>query len=330
MKLLLMMRGARKLVESSANVRAGERVVIVTDFARASVGKAMAAAAHSCGAQVSLIAIPPLTFDSEEPPGTVAAAMREADVVFTPMAKSIAHSAAVHRALLAGARVMSMTDFVDESLMTGGIEADFARLKPLCDHVARLLSQARLIRVSSPAGTDIQFDVDGREGNSHPCVISKPGEFSGAINIEANIAPIEGTAEGTIVADAAIPNYGVGVLKEPVRYEVQRGMITEIRGGEQANRIKSVMTSANDINVFNVAQLGLGLNPNCRTMERLQEAHGYWGTCHFGIGTSENLGGTVRAAMHYDCHLWNPKVELDGNVIIDSGDVLVGKEFVTS
>ena len=44
-------------------------------------------------------------------------------------------------------------------------------------------------------------------------------------NIEANIAPLEGTTNGTLVVDGSIPYYNVGVIIEPVLFEIDKGYV---------------------------------------------------------------------------------------------------------
>jgi hypothetical protein len=42
---------------------------------------------------------------------------------------------------------------------------------------------------------------------------------------------------------------------------------------------------------------------------------------HIGIGTNITLGGNVKAAIHYDLLMWEATIELDGNVILEKGEV---------
>ena len=124
------------------------------------------------------------------------------------------------------------------------------------DRVAELLSKARRVRVTGPAGTDVEFSVEGRRGNSHPCIVDRPGVFTGIPNIEANISPVEGTAEGMIVFDASIPNLRSGTLAESVRLTVEKGVVVKIEGGRDAKHLERMWAAQNDPNGYDVFSLG--------------------------------------------------------------------------
>ncbi|MEE9274752.1 MAG: hypothetical protein V3V62_05545 [bacterium] len=318
-----MERGAEILVRDCAGVREGEEVLVVTDAERLPIARAVEAAALRAGARATVVVCPPRRIDNEEPPPAVAAAMRAARVVFLPVTLALAHTRATREAIGAGARVLSMSAFTERQMREGGLMADFRARRPLCDALAGRLSRAGKARVTNPAGTDLAFSLEGREGNSHCCILDGPG-FTAVPNIEANTSPREGTAEGALVADGSIPYYGIGVLREPVRFEIRGGFVREIAGGEQAAFLRDLLAAQNDRWVYNVAQFAMGLNPECRefTGEMLND-EGVNGTIHFGVGTSANLGGDVQAKTHFDAIIRKPSVWLDGELIIEAGEIRV-------
>ena len=316
MKELLMMKGAKTLVDVATKVQAGETVLLVTDYAKTDIAQAVAAVACDRGAEVMIMSMKPRKRGGEEPPAAVAAAMKNADVVIVPVSYSITHTHAVKNAAAAGARIIVMTDFTPEVMMHGGIEADFDQIKPTCIAVAKALETAEEIHITSPGGTDLRFNTKGRRGNALYCVVEK-GQFSTIPTIEANTTPIEGTAEGIIVCDASIPYLGIGLVDEPVICKVEGGFITEIKGGRAAEILRKDLASHADKNSYNIAELGIGLNPKCRMCGIMLEDEGVLGTCHIGIGTSLTLGGVTKAPCHYDLIMWHPTIAADGKVIFD-------------
>ena len=205
-------------------------------------------------------------------------------------------------------------------MVSGGLEADFAQVKSTCVAVGDRMARTRVAHVTSRQGTDLTFRVEGRRVNVMPCVV-EPGEFSPAPTAEVNFSPIEGTANGTIVADASIPYLGIGLLKQPVRFTVREGFIVEIEGGdpEQVGRLKAAWEQQADPNVYNVAEMGIGMNPNCRFTGIMLEDEGVLGSIHIGTGTNITLGGKVKARSHYDLIMSKPTLELDGELLIQEG-----------
>lgn len=293
MQSLLMQRGAKTLVDVSTRVKAGEKVLIVTDFTKTAIAEAIAAVAQDRGAEVMIMIMQPRERAGQEPPKPVAEAMLAADVVFVPVSRSVTHTHAVKNAAANGARIIVMTDFTEEMMRHGGIEADFASIKPQCLAMARKLEAAKAIHLTTPGGTDLRFDSTGRRGNALYCLV-EPGEFSTIPTVEANTTPVEGTAEGVIVCDASIPYLGIGLVDAPVTCTVSKGFITRIEGGRAADILRRDLESHNDKNSFNVAELGLGLNPCCRMCGIMLEDEGVIGTAHIGIGTNITLGGQTK------------------------------------
>lgn len=320
MEQVLMMKGANRLMDVCARVREGEKVLIVTDYPKVPIAEVIASAVHERGADAVVTIMTPRELDGAEPPAHVAAAMKAADVIFTPLTHSITHSNATKEAIEAGARGIMLSAFIPDQLISGGINGDFEGIEPLCKKVADLLANADTAHLTTPAGTDITMSLAGRPGNAHTGLAHNPGDFTTVPNIESSISPVEGSAEGIIVADASIPYYNVGVLREPVRYEVTNGRIEKITGGAQAEQISDVMKNCNNDAVYNIAQLAFGLNPECKMKGVMLDDEGVYGTAHIGIGTSTLLGGEIKAPGHYDAIMWRPTLRLDDKVVLEDGE----------
>ena len=117
------------------------------------------------------------------------------------------------------------------------------------------------------------------------------------------------------------PYLGIGILEEPIVCTMERGYITRMEGGPEADRLREYLSSFGDHNCFNVAELGVGLNPNARLTGEMLEDEGVLGTIHIGIGTSHTLGGEIVAPTHYDLLMWEPTIEVDGRVVQQDKEV---------
>ena len=263
MRQIEMIRGARTIVETCAGVKPGESVLIITDTNMVKIAEVLAMAVRERDAEPILAVMIPRRGHGEEPPACIAEAMKKANVILTPVSTSITHTRAVKEAAAAGSRAVALTAFTEDLLIRGGIQADFKKLKPICLEVARRFGEAKMVKLTTPAGTSLTLRKEGRRGNALYCIVG-PGEFSPVPNVEANFSPLEGTAEGVIVADASIPYLGIGLLKEPARCKVEKGFIVEIEGGTQADILRRDLQARKDPNCYNIAELGVGLNPESR------------------------------------------------------------------
>ena len=284
MENIYMSRGASKVVNTCAKVKAGEQVLIVTELSRLSIAQALAAEVYRVGAEPAVCIMEPRKQDGAEPPKEIAAAMKASDVFLNVVGTSITHTNAVKEAVAAGSRGLVLTHFTEEMMIHGGIEGDFEQAKLVCTAMAQAMAGAEKIVLTSPSGTHLEYSAKGRRGNSLYCMV-EPGQFSTLPTVEANVSPLEGTANGVIVADGSIPYIGIGV--------------------------------------YNIAEHGVGLNPKCRFCGFMLEDEGVFGSCHIGIGTSITLGGVVKAACHYDVIMKNGTIVADGKMLMEHGVPMV-------
>lgn len=321
-----MAAGAAKLVRVCADVQPGEDALIVTDMAQDfSITQALTTALCAAGARPVVMITSVVKTDSGEPPASVSAAMQNADVIFTPVSVSITHTNAVKNACAAGARIVALTQWIPDMMIRGGIEADFAAIEPDVLSVARVWDESETVHVTTPAGTDLTLDIRGRLGTPHAKTgIVRKGHFHPVPDIESPVSPV--SANGLIVCDASIPYLGIGIPDAPVTLQVRDGNVVSIEGGRAADTVRESWDAMHDPGVYNVAELGIGMNPHCRLIGVMLEDEGVAGTCHIGVGTSITLGGTVKAACHYDFIMHEPTITVDGKVLMDNGRLILTRK----
>jgi len=322
------LKGARKVIEVCANTQPGERVLILADMNTVKIGELLAIASMGITDNTVLSVITPRTTHGAEPPTHIASAMRESDVLVMPLTYSMTHASVVEEARKTGARVLSMGDFTESMLEKGGIDADFLKLQKVVDHVAEFLTKGKRVRMTTGNGTDITMDISGRQGNSEPGLSREPGSFSSPPNMEANIGPVEGTSEGLLYVDAAIPHPALGVIGDPITLVVKEGQIVEIQGGKQADVLRAVLNEMNDPAIYNIAELGIGLNPCSRICGSMLEDEGCYGTGHIGIGDNLAYGGHVKSKGHIDVIMHSPTIEIDGVCMEKDGQLTFDLEEV--
>lgn len=324
---MLAVQGARTIVENCASIKKGEKVFIVTDYETFGSALLIAKAAYAIGAEVDMGIMKSRDLDGQEPTECMAAAMERANIVLTPVSKSLAHTTAINKALTAGARALSLTAISEELMASPAFRADFKRQAPIVKKVAQLFTRADELTITTPAGTNLKVGLKGRKGNAHKCLVNRPGQFSAAPNIEANFSPVEGTTEGIFVSDASVPYLGIGKLSSPITFTIEKGKIIKTEGGPEAEKIKRIWAEQNDPNVYNIAQFAIGLNPEIKEAIGILGCNydeGVFGTAHIGIGTSTNLGGKIKTSTHFDALMNKPTVILDGEItLLKDGELML-------
>ena len=79
------------------------------------------------------------------------------------------------------------------------------------------------------------------------------------------------------------------------------------------------MEKQNDPNVYNIALVAVGLNPKIKFPVGVLGCNydeGVFGNVHIGIGTSSNVGGSVKACLHFDALMHKATMYLDGKIFI--------------
>lgn len=322
MKQILMARGAKIIVETCAGMKAGEKALIVTEPEMNNIALAVASAIIAINAEPVIIYIAPRSSDGQEPPIMTAKAMEYSDVFFNIVKTSITHTRATRDAVNAGSRGIMMTQFNEDMLIKGGVFANFNEIAPQCKKIAKSLENSNNITLTSKHGTNLSFSAKGRRGNALTCLISK-GEFTTVPTIEANVSPLEGSANGEIVANASVPYIGIGLLTEPIYFKVKDNFIIDVKGGKQADVLKRNWESKKDPNVYNIAEMGIGLNPECSFIGSMLEDEGVYGSVHIGTGTSITLGGIIKAACHYDLIMTDATINVDGKEILKDSKVQI-------
>lgn len=319
MTILEEMKGARILVDICGVVRIGEKVVIATDTDKLQIADIITKACIERGVEPIALSMIPRKNHGEEPPIPFAVALREADVVFAVTSFSLFHTNARIEACKKGVRWVNLPDFSMQMLREGGLFVDFHKQSMKAEKIGQILSSGSSVRVITDKGTNIQFSIAGRDAIVESGISDKPGMVNSPPDIECSIAPLEGTAKGKIVIDGSIVLPGLGPLKEEVSLCILGGFVKEIEGSEKAILFKNILKSAQEKEVYNIGEFGIGLNPKCKICGSMLEDEGVYGTIHFGIGDNHTMGGCVEASMHTDVVVKNPTVFIDEKMVIKSG-----------
>jgi leucyl aminopeptidase (aminopeptidase T) len=253
-----------------------------------------------------------------EPPRPVAAAMAAADVVLAPTIQSLSHTAARKAASEAGVRIATLPG-VTEEMLARLMNGDLDEMRRRGWAIVNLLNSGSQVRITDANGSDLRFSIEGREGIVDAGELSGKGAFGNLPCGEGFIAPVEGTAEGTLVVDGSIA--AIGLVSSPVRLTVEAGHLVGATGDEGAQLMELLTPHGPD--GTNVAELGIGTNEEAILTGNILEDEKIFGTAHVAFGASAGIGGTVQVPVHLDVVVKEPIVEIDGEAILGGGELLI-------
>lgn len=314
-RLEKMAPGASKLVAECLGVRSGEDLLVLIDRPNWLVGEALSRAGRELGAEVSLAMMESRRAHAENPPRPFQAALSNTDAAVLAAVFSMANSEARRQAVRDGTRLVSLPGCREETLISGAIEADFPKLKPLIEAVGRILSAGTLVEVTSPSGTDLKIRLAGRKSVDQTAIAREPGSWAPAPNIETAVGPDENGVTGRFVVDGVlIPG---GVPSQPVEVLMDKGKVVDIAGGEDARKLEAFIDSFGDAAMRQVVEFGIGLNPHSRIgLGLMAEDESKFGTVHLGLGEGRTFGVPITAPSHIDLVIRRPTVRVDGREIV--------------
>jgi leucyl aminopeptidase (aminopeptidase T) len=310
-------RAVRTVLRDCLKVEPGEQVLIVCNPVTEELADLMRIEAQGDGAEATMAVISERDSHAAEPSEPVAAAMLVSDVIVAPTIQSISHTAARRAATEAGVRVASLPG-VTEEMLARLMDVDMRALRRLGRAVCAALT-GREARIACANGSDLRLGLEGRTPIVDAGVLGKPGAFGNLPCGEGFVAPVEGTAEGTLVVDGSIA--GIGKVEEPVTLTVRDGHLTDASGDEGALLME--LLGAHGPDGTNVAELGIGTNAEATLTGNVLEDEKILGSAHVAFGASAAIGGTVQVPVHLDCVVLEPTVEVDGRTIAQAGELCV-------
>ena len=90
---------------------------------------------------------------------------------------------------------------------TGMVHTDYKLIERITAAVAKILIEGNEVHITSDFGTDLTFPIEGSKAEEMTG-ICRPGSLACFPDGESAMAPVEGTANDTLVIDASIHRRG--------------------------------------------------------------------------------------------------------------------------
>ena len=206
-------------------------------------------------------------------------------------------------------------------------DATEARVK---DHVKRMRS-AKLMRVTSPAGTDLSVALQGAVVGGNWGTTTRPGTLTHWPGGLVLAFPAAGSVSGQLVlAEGDVNLTFKRYIDRPITLTIEDDHVTQIEGtGADADLLRSYFAAWGDRASYAVSHVGYGLNEAARWDSMAlydkrdfngTELRAFAGNFLYSTGANEVAGRHTRG--HFDWPMRGCTVALDGETVVDAGRVV--------
>ena len=207
---------------------------------------------------------------------------------------------------------------------------DFNQLLANCHSLEIVLARGQTLELQSQAqdGTVHRLTADIGGFDRLPVAsngVIVDGVWGNVPSGETYIAPLEGSARGSVVINGSIPGLVVKPGNQIVLF-FEQGRLKSIHPDDnrtaqflQETQIHRAI-AAGDENWRNLAEIGIGVNT---AVDRLTGNMLYdekaAKTAHIALGSNTFMGGKVDSSIHCDMVIKAPTIQVDGKTIVKKG-----------
>jgi len=332
--------GAQQAVQNCVCVKPGESVAIVTDLQTKTLADAIKTQIDHAGAH----AYPFIMEDFGERPECGTAPLAFPEVMRELLSRSqvsfyIAQCRPgelksfrmpmIETVKTQGIRHAHMPGFT-EIMMSQGMAADYEAIARLCQQVHDIVSPAREIHVTSPAGTDLHasFSPDLQWVISDGYI--EPSHWKNLPDGEVFTAPVD--AQGLVVVDGCFGDFfckKYGQIQDtPLCYELKHGRCIEGSVSCDHDQLKQdfiAYTFGTDENAPRLGEFAIGTNIGLTELigNILQDEK--FPGIHLALGNPypDKTGANWHSDAHNDGLLRDPTIVVDGQTIMEEGTFLI-------
>ena len=216
-----------------------------------------------------------------------------------------------------------------DQIYEDALDLSYEELGAKQEEAIRLL-RSGTVRVTTPDGTNLDFTTGARPFNKQDGNASAERAQGARMLVDREIelpagviriAPIEGSANGTIVIPVA--RFGDATVKN-LKLQILQGRITVISAEENAEIAEKALKEAGDA-AMRFREFGLGMNPKLIIQEgsTVLPYYGYGnGVVRLSLGDNEELGGNVRGGFVRWFFFPNATVSAGSKILVKDGKLI--------
>lgn len=331
---------AWKQVLTLSRLEAGQIVTVLTGAdTHPQTLRCAIAASSEMGARVNRLDLPPVNAEKSLSRDALAylgttpltgnpaaiAALKASDLVLDLM--TLLFSPEQHDILQSGTKILLAIEPPEVLCRLVPTAADRTRVQAAAQRIAG----ARQMHITSKAGTDLRCQMGNFPAISEYGFVDAPGRWDHWPSGFVLTWPNEGQSNGRVVLDRGdillpMKDY----VTEPIELVIEKGFVTRISGGLQAEILKDYMASYEDLEAYAVSHVGWGLQPRASWSMLGQynkeshigmDARAFEGNFLWSMGPNNEAGGSRTTACHIDIPMRHCSVALDGQPMVVNGVV---------
>lgn len=207
-----------------------------------------------------------------------------------------------------GTRYYTCPGINEEMIIWGAMTVNYDAMLSRHDGLIEAFHNSVSAHVTTARGTNLWLDTIERQAVGD--ADAKPGQHANLPAGEVFLAPVEGSANGQVVADVSI--YGIGLLKSPITFHIENGRLTALE--TKSSRISQILfkTLNSDEGADVVSELGIGINDAAVITGNILEDEKKYGTAHIAFGNNLSFpGGQNNSKVHVDVVFDRPTINIE-------------------
>lgn len=300
---------AELVVDNCIRPQSNESMLILSDEQRKRIAQALYDSAVK-------VCNPILILSKKGIPQLGLQAIRDADIVVLLTAEKLELDPRVMKARKEGARVLSLPG-IDEEVFRRAVAVDYDRLRRTTELFSKKLEGAKTVRVKTPAGTNLKFDIDRQPVLRFDGAASKIRKLVRLPDGEACLAPVQSSIDGVIMVDGSLGE--LGKVKDRIELHVKAGRAFIYSDNADSKNLAQLMDKYGPSATV-VGKFGIGTNPSAKVVGSSEDAKAL-GTVNFGLGDNRLFAGTNSCGIQIDLVLLKPTITVDNRRLMVDGQL---------
>jgi leucyl aminopeptidase (aminopeptidase T) len=308
---------AKILVRECFNLAAGETFAVIAEIGQdRNLLDAISRATSDVGAKPLILQY---TYDEKkpDPPRELVEKLGSVDAILlaTTVPFDYEH---LRTAQENGARIITASRVTLESYLRV-VPIDYDALSAQMHRIGKLIENSSTVRIEDANGTSFEAKIAPFGMRYATSIVRKKSDRAYLPAGTTGIGLVEGSAEGTFVADGIIVD--VAKINPPITFVIKKGKVVETYSSDRKQLEIVNDWLRKDKGADAVVEIGIGFNPNAILVSE-PEGERVLGSVHIGTGDDIFFGGRIKSQSHLDIVNVSTTLYSDDRPLIRKGEVM--------